>query len=96
MMGLDRGSVTIHINPDDEQLIRKRVQSGAFSSVEEVIHRALESQDAEETWLQDNRTAIDEKIERALGQFERGEGLTPEESLALLESRKAAWRASRK
>ncbi len=35
--------------------------------------------------------AIHEKIERAFGQFERGEGLTPEESRALLQEKKAAW-----
>jgi len=35
----------------------------------------------------------DEKlIERGIAQFERGEGLTPEDSMARLESKKTAWR----
>ena len=50
-----------------------------------VFHRALESLDAEENWLQQNREGINEKIER-------GEGLKPEESLARMEAKKAAWR----
>ena len=84
--------MTINLRPEDEQIIQKRLQSGNFGSAEEVIHRALESLDAEDEWLQENRVAIEEKIERGLAQLERGEGLSPEESRARLEARKAAWR----
>lgn len=85
--------MTIDLAPEDEQRIQKRLQSGVFANAAEVIHRALESLDAEEEWLRENREAITEKIERGFAQFERGEGLTPEESLARLEAKKAAWRA---
>src|SRR5690349_14059700 len=88
-------AMTINLEPEDEELIQKRLQTGAFGSPREVIHRALESLDAEESWLQENKGAINEKIERGLAQFERGEGLTQEDSLAQLEARKAAWRADR-
>ncbi len=88
--------MTIHLTPEDERLIHKRLESGAFSSAEEVIHHALESLDAEECWLQQNRAVINEKIERGFAQFERGEGLTSEESLAGLEAKKAAWRAGQR
>jgi Arc/MetJ-type ribon-helix-helix transcriptional regulator len=33
--------MTIHITPEDEMLIHEKLRTGAFSSVEEVIHRAL-------------------------------------------------------
>jgi antitoxin ParD1/3/4 len=89
-------AMTINLEPEDEKLIEKRLQTGAFGSPQEVIHRALESLDAEESWLQENRGAINEKIERGLAQFERGEGLTPEESLAQLEAKKAVWRAEQR
>ena len=88
--------MTINLTPEDEQLIQKRLQSGAFSSAEEVIHHALESLDAEEDWLRENRAAINEKIERAFAQFERGEGLTSEESLTRLEAKKTASRAEQR
>ena len=84
--------MTINLKPEDEKLIEKRLQTGLFVSPEEVIHRALESLDAQEEWLHDNREAINEKIERGLAQFDRGEGLTPEDSLARLEAKKSAWR----
>jgi hypothetical protein len=37
--------------PELEALIQKRLQSGAFDSVEEVLFRALEMQDEQEGWL---------------------------------------------
>ena len=35
--------MTINITPDDEKLIQEKLRTGAFRSVEEVIHRALVS-----------------------------------------------------
>jgi antitoxin ParD1/3/4 len=88
--------MAINLRPEDERLIQKRLPSGAFDSAEEVVHRALESLDAEQEWLQENRDAIDEKIERGLAQLDRGEGLTREESLARLQAKKAAWRCNQR
>ena len=85
-------AMTINITPEDEKLIQEKLRTGAFRSVEEVIHRALGSLEAEEAWLQENKAAIHEKIERGFGQFERCEGLNKEESLSELEAKKAAWR----
>jgi hypothetical protein len=33
--------MTVNITPEDERLIHEKLRTGAFSSVEEVIHRAL-------------------------------------------------------
>ena len=35
--------MTIEIGPEDEKLIQEKLQSGAFRSVDEIIHRALVS-----------------------------------------------------
>ena len=44
--------MTIEIKePVLEALIRKRLESGGFRNVEEVLLRALQSQDADEDWL---------------------------------------------
>ena len=88
--------MTIKLKPEDEQLIQKRLQGGAFATAEEVVHHALESLDAEEEWVRQNRQTIEGKIERAFDEFERGEGLTAEESLARLEAKKAAWRSEQR
>jgi putative addiction module CopG family antidote len=86
----------IELNPDDEQLIQKRLQSGAFHTIDEVIHDALTSQDAEENWLQENREAIHTKISRGLAQLESGEKISGDLARARLQERKAAWLAERK
>ena len=81
----------IHLTPEDEELIQNRLQSGIFRSVEEVIHDALASQDAETAWLLENKAAINEKIARGLAQLDRGEGVSGELARARLQQRKADW-----
>ena len=46
-------------------------------TVEEVVHRALEAQDADESWLED-RELIQRKIGRGLAQLDAGEGIPAE------------------
>ena len=83
----------IELKPEDEQLIQKRLQSGAFHSIEEVIHDALTSQDVEEDWLQENRETINAKISRGLAQVNSGEGISGDLARARLQQRKIAWLA---
>jgi len=85
-------AMTIELKPELEALIQKRLESGAFQDVEDVLLQALESQDAEEAWLELHRREIGEKIDKAIAQIDRGEGMTPEQSRARLEEKKAAWR----
>ena len=63
---------------DLEALVQKRLASGSFSNVEEVFRRALEAQDAEENWTEEERAALDEKIDRALEQFASGRVYGPD------------------
>ena len=62
----------ITIPPELEALIQKRIRSGAFSNVEEVLCHALKAQDFEEEWLVEHRTSIVAKIERAMEQVQTG------------------------
>ena len=77
--------MTIHLKPELEALIQKDVELGHYQSVDEFVERAVQMLQA------DDSRAIHDKIERAFGQFERGEGLTAEESRARLSENKAAW-----
>ena len=83
--------MTITLRPEHEKLIAQAIWTGAYQTPEEVIGRALEILHSEDEWLQNNSTEIGEKIERAFGQFERGEFFSAEESQADMEKRKAAW-----
>lgn len=88
--------MTINLKPEDEKLIQKRLQGGGFSDVQEVIHHALQVQDAGEAWLELHKQEVSEKIERAIDQADRGEGMSAEQSRAWLEAKKAAWRAEQR
>ena len=66
--------MTITLKPEDEELIRRQLLDGAFQNAEEIVHGALESLDAQDSWLRENRDAIAAKIDRAHAELERGEG----------------------
>ncbi|MGA8540329.1 MAG: hypothetical protein WB566_12575 [Terriglobales bacterium] len=84
--------MTIEINrPEIEALIRQRLHSGPFESVEDVLFDALEIQREREAWLQENKDAIGAKIERGVGQLDRGEGIPGDELRTRLAADKAAW-----
>jgi antitoxin ParD1/3/4 len=74
--------MTITIRPEHEELIAEAIQTGHYRNPDEVIGRALEILRAEDEWLAENNHSIAEKIERAFGQFERGESFSPEQSKA--------------
>lgn len=88
--------MAISLTPEDKKLIQKRMKTGLFKSVEEVIHDALAAQDSEAGWLIDNRVAINEKIARGVAQLDRGEGVSGDVARARLQRRKADWQAGHK
>jgi Arc/MetJ-type ribon-helix-helix transcriptional regulator len=83
--------VTITIRPEHEHLTVEAIQNGSYQNPDDLIARALEVLRSEDDWLDENKTAIGEKIERAFGQFERGEFYSAEESRAEMAKRKAEW-----
>ncbi len=88
--------MTIEINrPEIEALTQQRLHSGAFQSVEDVLFDALEIQAEREAWLQENKEAINAKIEPGLAQLDRGEGQPGDGLRQRLEDDKAAWLAER-
>ena len=82
--------MTIQLEPEDEQLIQKRLQSGGFSDVQEVIHHALQVQDAEEAWLELHKREVGEKIEQAIAEFDQGGGIPASQIRRRLQEMKAA------
>ena len=88
--------MTITLKPEVEALIYKRMESGAFQDIDDVIFQALESQDAEAAWLLLHEREVGNKIDRAIAQADQGEGMTPDQSRAWLEEKKAAWRDGRR
>jgi len=87
----------MHLNVplDLEMLINKRLSSGGYTSVEDVLRRALEAQDAEESWTDDERRALSSHIEEGYLQAERGELIDGAQARREIEALKENWRQRR-
>lgn len=82
----------LNIPPDLEVLISKRLSSGVYSSVEEVLRDALEAQDAEESWSEEEREALSAHIEQGYLQGEHGELMEGAQARMEIQKMKERWR----
>jgi Arc/MetJ-type ribon-helix-helix transcriptional regulator len=85
----------INLPPDLETLVNKRLASGAFASIEDVFRHALEAQDAEEGWTDEERRALTTHIEKGFLQAERGELIDGEQAQREIQAMKDTWRKER-
>ncbi|HEV1285164.1 MAG TPA: type II toxin-antitoxin system ParD family antitoxin [Bryobacteraceae bacterium] len=86
--------MTIHLKPETEALIQEDLQRGPYRTIDEFVEQAVRLLHDEEALWASEKQEIHEKIDRAFGQFERGEYLTLEETRAALQEHKAAWFAA--
>jgi Arc/MetJ-type ribon-helix-helix transcriptional regulator len=87
--------MTITLKPELEALIQKRLESGTFQDVEDVLWQALESQDAEEAWLELHNREVGQKLDRAIEEFDRGGGIPGSQVRQRLQEMKASHQAER-
>jgi len=86
----------LYVPPDLETLINKRLSSGGYGDVEDVLRRALEAQDAEESWTDEERRALSCHIEKAFLQAERGELIDGDRARCEIQAMKGEWRLSKR
>jgi Arc/MetJ-type ribon-helix-helix transcriptional regulator len=86
----------LNVPPDLETLINKRLSSGSYGSVEDVLRRALEAQDAEESWTDEERHALSAHIEEGYLQAERGELIDGAQARREIQAMKDDWRLSKR
>jgi Arc/MetJ-type ribon-helix-helix transcriptional regulator len=77
---------------DIETLINKRLSSGSYQNAEDVLRRALQAQDAEESWTEDERRALSAHIEQGYLQAERGELIDGGQARREIDVMKNNWR----
>lgn len=82
------------VPPDLETLINKRLSGGGYANAEDVLRRALQSQDAEESWTDEERRALSAHIEEGYLQAERGELIDPAQAQREIQAMKDNWRLS--
>jgi Arc/MetJ-type ribon-helix-helix transcriptional regulator len=85
----------LELPADLETLIKKRLSTGAYTNAEDVLRRALEAQDAEESWTDDERRALSAHIEEGYQQAERGELINATETRRDIQEMKENWRNGR-
>ncbi len=85
----------VNVPHDLEVLIQKRLSTGAYGSVEEVLRHALEAQDAEESWTNEERAALSSHIEEGYLQAERGDLIEADTARAEILGMKEYWHKER-
>ena len=86
----------LNVPPDLETLINKRLSSGEYGTVEDVLRRALEAQDAEESWTDEERQALSSHIEEGYLEAERGELIDGAQVRNEIQAMKDDWRLSKR
>lgn len=81
---------------DLETLINKRLASGAYANAEDVLRRALEAQDAEESWTDEERRALSAHVEEGYEQAIRGELIDGAQVQREIQAMKDEWRQTRR
>ncbi len=82
--------MNLALDPRTEQRIQRELDRGHFHNPSEVIARALDLLEAEQTWLDSNREAITVHLTDSHAQIDRGEGIAPDHARFLLADRRAA------
>ena len=85
----------VKLPPDLETLVKKRISSGGYASVEDVFRHALEAQDAEESWTDAERLALSAHLEEGFQQAERGELTDGDQVRGEIRAMKDAWHQER-
>jgi hypothetical protein len=62
-------------NPSLQVRLRKQLESTGSVSLEETLMRLVETQEEQDRWLAENRSEINEKIQRGIDQLDRGQGI---------------------
>jgi Arc/MetJ-type ribon-helix-helix transcriptional regulator len=88
-------AMQVNLPPDLETLVNKRLSSGGYASVEDVFRRALEAQDAEESWTAEERRALAAHIEEGFLQAERGELMEDAQVRDEIQGMKDHWHQER-
>jgi Arc/MetJ-type ribon-helix-helix transcriptional regulator len=77
--------MALSLDPATEQRIQRQAELGPYTDSDELVNRALDLLESQESWIARNRDAIRERLEESFAQAERGELYTPEEARELLD-----------
>ena len=67
--------MNVHLTPELEQLVQKKVQSGRYNSASEVVREALRLLEHKDEVRTIQLQELRKRIDKGLSQLERGEGV---------------------
>jgi len=88
-------AMELNLPPDLENLVHKRLASGSYVDVEDGVRSALETQDALESWTDEERASIAGHVEEGYLQAERGELIDGDQAPRELQAMKEMVRRER-
>lgn len=71
-------NIEIH-DPALEARIQRHIYATGSANAEEALLHLLETQDEQDRWLLENKSANNAKIRRGIDQLERGEGIAEDQ-----------------
>lgn len=84
--------MNVHLTPELEQLVQRKVKTGRYNSASEVIRESLRLMEERDQLLEFRKDELSKKIAAGLDALRRGEGVDGEEFFAQLETREAILR----
>lgn len=84
-------NIEIH-DPALEARLRRQIEATGCGSLQEVLLHLLETQEEQDRWLAENRSAINAKIQRGISELDQGKGIPEDELDRYLSNLKAKHR----
>ncbi len=85
----------LQVPADLEAMINKRLARGGYDSVEDVLREALQAQEAEEAYTEEERKALSALLEERFVESENCELMDEAQARRKMEAKKAQWLAAR-
>jgi Arc/MetJ-type ribon-helix-helix transcriptional regulator len=82
--------MSLALDPATEQRIQREIARGPYREPAELINRALDLLESQESWLMRNKEAIHERLIESVAQAERDEVYSPDEVRSLLDGDRKA------
>jgi antitoxin ParD1/3/4 len=79
--------MNVHLTPELEQLVQRKVKTGRYNSASEVIREALRLMEERDHLLKFRKEELSKKIAAGLDALRRGEGVDGEEVFRRLRKR---------
>lgn len=81
--------MSLALDPATEQRIQRDLARGPYREPAELINHALDLLEDEESWLLNNKAALNKRLEESMAQIERGEGIPGDQLLSVLAEKRS-------